>query len=85
MLEHSLLVYDISPVHEECFYWKRVQSLGVEVKLCMQHADTRNVVLYAGSRKDGQVGDVIADCWYGWEEKLQLTVVAKVHKHLCLP
>ena len=43
--------------------------------------------MYAGSRRemDGQVGDVITDSWYGWEEKLQLTVVAKVHKHLCLP
>ena len=31
------------------------------------------------------MGDVIADCWCGWEEKLQLVVVAEVHKHLHLP
>ena len=45
-----------------------VPAKGVKGYLCVQHVDARDGVAYAGGRReaDGEVGDVIADCWYGW-------------------
>ena len=67
-------------------YRERVQTPRVKGYLCVKHANAGDVVAHAGGRREmgGKVGDVIADCWYGWENKLHLRVGTQIHEHLHL-